>query len=125
VQKSGAERSACRPLRRLRMGAGRWILTTGFQYAGPHARHRLKSENGRVDRGFEAPVDRQIGAVDPARAVRAQKEDRGRDIGRRARAADAESDAQLPCKVWSFMTNGGLNDPYSANFMAPSRATRF
>jgi hypothetical protein len=29
----------------------------------------LESENRRVDRGFEAAIDRQIGAVDPARAV--------------------------------------------------------
>src|SRR5271168_2667028 len=48
----------------------------------------LKPENGRIDRGLEAPVDRQIGAVDPARAVGAQEQDRGRNVRRRAGAAN-------------------------------------
>jgi hypothetical protein len=93
-----------------------------FSGAWPHARRRLKSKNSRVDRGFEAPVDRQIGAIDPARAVRAQKEDRGRDIG-------AEPARPTPCVIALqnvvIYDNIALNDPYSANFMAQSRATRF
>jgi hypothetical protein len=97
-------------------------LTTGFQNAGPHARRRLKSENRRVDRGFEAPVDRQIGAIDPPRAVRAKKEVAGAMSG-------GEPPRPTPCVIALqsvvIYDNVGLNDPYSANFMAQSRAARF
>ncbi len=85
-----------------------------FQNARPHARRGLKSENRGVDRGFEAAVDRQIGAVDPPRAVRAKKEDRGRDIGRRARAADAGDvviDASIAEDLAKFPENRVVTGP--------------
>ncbi len=54
--------------------------------AAPRA--RLESEHGCVDRGFEAAINWQIGAVDPARAVRTQEERRRSDVRRRAGAAN-------------------------------------
>src|ERR1700678_4371390 len=49
----------------------------------------LEPEHLRVDRGFQPAVDRHVGAVDPARAVRAQEQDHGRDVRGGAGAADA------------------------------------
>ena len=49
----------------------------------------LKPEDLRIDGRFQPAVDGHVGAVDPARAVRAQEQDDGGDVRGSAGAADA------------------------------------
>ena len=79
-------------------------------FAESKARRWLESENCGVDRGFETPVDRQIGAVDPSSRVRAEKQRRGRDVGRRACTADPRDvviDTRIAKDLAKFLEDRG------------------
>ena len=80
------------------------MVTPASSAAEGHLRISFsETENFGVYGSLKTAIDRKVDAINPARAVRAKKQDRRRDIGGRSRSADP-SDVLVDASVAKDLT---------------------